>query len=181
MCGTRTGITEKNFLRVKVELDTTIPLRDGFRWTNSKDDEKWATIRYERLSDYCYGCGRLGHTLPNCEEEVARAESDSQLPRYGPWLTGVRPRTMAKSYRIGGHNITHNPIHDDNRQSWKEVMASVQGRKNSHTQSGQRFGRRERSDREVWSQDIMQQQTMEDPYRNAQGSFVVDQKERAPN
>lgn len=69
-------LQQRSYLRVKVELDTTIPLRDGFWWTNTSGVQKWATIRYERLSDYCYGCGRLGHASTNCVEEVAREESD---------------------------------------------------------------------------------------------------------
>lgn len=121
-------LKQRSFLRVKVEIDTTVPLRDGFWWTNARGEEKWATIRYERLSDYCYGCGRLGHTSTNCTKEVAMAETEPLQPRYGPWLTGVRPRTTARSYHIGSQRQKQKPTRDPNKQSWKDVMSSAKGK-----------------------------------------------------
>lgn len=33
------------------------PLIVGFLWTNAKGNERWATINYERLSDFVTGAG----------------------------------------------------------------------------------------------------------------------------
>lgn len=122
-------LQQRSFLRVKVEVDTTIPVRDGFWWKNASGEDKWATIRYERVADICYGCGRIGHTSMNCGREVVRAESDQNLPRYVPWLLGERPRNSTKSFRIGDNS--HKPLREGNRQSWKEITASSRGKESS--------------------------------------------------
>lgn len=62
------------FLRVKIELDVMVPLLEGFWWTCKSGVEKWATIKYERLSDVCYGCGMLGHASLSCRVSVAMSE-----------------------------------------------------------------------------------------------------------
>lgn len=80
------------FLQVRVDIDVTNSLKEGFVWVNAKGEEKWASLKYERLSEFCYGCGRLGHTSHGCEEEIATSELNMELPRYCPWLVGVRQR-----------------------------------------------------------------------------------------
>lgn len=51
-----------HYLRIKVEVDVSKSLLAGFGWTNLEGKENWAPIKYERLSDFCYGCGKMGHT-----------------------------------------------------------------------------------------------------------------------
>lgn len=53
---------QRTFLRLQVEIDMAEPLVPGFRWVDSRGQDKWASIKYERLTDLCYGCGRIGHT-----------------------------------------------------------------------------------------------------------------------
>lgn len=59
--------------------------------------EKWATIKYERLSDFYYGCGRLGHTSQHCGEEVVISELNPGFPCYDPWLSSVDPKYSPRS------------------------------------------------------------------------------------
>lgn len=99
-------VRNRTFLRIKVERDVTVPLSEGIWWTNKSGEEKWATIKYERLSDVCYGCGRLGHTSTNYGEEVRRSEVRPEFPKFGPWLVGTRPRTHSKWYHVGGMGET---------------------------------------------------------------------------
>ncbi|XP_058223598.1 uncharacterized protein LOC131333208 [Rhododendron vialii] len=53
------------FLRVRVWIDVTKPLKEGF-FLKRVNEDLWVKFRYERLSDYCYGCGRIGHTQNDC-------------------------------------------------------------------------------------------------------------------
>lgn len=86
----------RSLLRLNIEINVGVPLIEGFWWSNTKGHEKWATIKYECLSDFCYGYGRLGHTSQHCEEEIIMSELKPGVPRYGPWLTGLRPRNNNK-------------------------------------------------------------------------------------
>lgn len=65
-------------------------LMPGFWWTNSHGEAQWATIKYERQSDFCYGYGRLGHTTQVFREEVTMFEDKPGHPMYGSWRTGRR-------------------------------------------------------------------------------------------
>ena len=46
----------------------------------------WISFKYVKLPEFCYDCGRLGHTLSICDE-AKEVDEDSDLP-YGDWLRG---------------------------------------------------------------------------------------------
>jgi hypothetical protein len=52
----------KNFLRIKVLLHFKNPLIIGFNLRRSNRPPSWVHLKYERLSDFCFSCGRLGHS-----------------------------------------------------------------------------------------------------------------------
>lgn len=82
----------RNFMRVKTDIDIDKPLSADLRWKNSEEEESWAELKYERLSIFFYGCGRLGHTSTSCKEEVMMSEIEVDSPKYGPRMTGTSPR-----------------------------------------------------------------------------------------
>lgn len=92
---------QRTFLRLLVDVDMAEPLLPGFKWVDSRRHEKWATVRYERLIDLCYGCGRIGHTSNKCSEQVLTKVTDGS-PLYGPWITGTRPRMNSRWINIQG-------------------------------------------------------------------------------
>lgn len=52
-------------------------------WTQMKDtDAVWVDFRYERLGDFCYNCGCLGHIDKGCSKEVGQ----EMKKKYGSWL-----------------------------------------------------------------------------------------------
>lgn len=71
-------------LRIKIQLDVKLPLkRVIFLKAGSKGEDRWIPITYEKLPDFCYGRGRLGHTIKECEDQINSAESELL---YGPLL-----------------------------------------------------------------------------------------------
>lgn len=67
------------FMRVRVSSDITKPLRRVAKVRlGDHGPILWADLRYEKLPDFCFGCGRLGHSVKECTTEgvdkIARLE-----------------------------------------------------------------------------------------------------------
>ncbi|KAI8022776.1 hypothetical protein LOK49_LG03G00471 [Camellia lanceoleosa] len=65
-------LLERSFLRLRVEMDVTKPLPLGFflQANSSSPDtvhEVWVSYKYEKLDEFCYDCGRLGHNNTLCK------------------------------------------------------------------------------------------------------------------
>ncbi|KAJ1376997.1 Zinc finger, CCHC-type [Sesbania bispinosa] len=70
-------------------------LEEGF-WIPRKDlPRTWIFIKYERLQDFCYNCGVIGHDYRKCKEEKAMAIHVPNRPRYGPSLSVPQAKAMA--------------------------------------------------------------------------------------
>lgn len=82
------GIAKKIF-RIQVQVDTNNSLKTGCYMNREDGTKLWLPFRYERLSDFCYLCGKLDHTESSCTTKD-REEADEADPRhhYGPWLRG---------------------------------------------------------------------------------------------
>lgn len=70
---------------MKVEVNIETSLMVGFGWTNSQGVEQWALIKYERLSDFRYRCGKLGHATEAClkKSKCRKPNLDIQCTRHG--------------------------------------------------------------------------------------------------
>jgi len=66
-----------------VDLDVNKPLRRGVRVLLA-GKPIWIQIKYLKLPDFCYGCGRLGHVLKGCD--LVDEGSDVSSLQYGAWL-----------------------------------------------------------------------------------------------
>lgn len=56
-------------MRVKVSVNTSNPLTIGFCLPRDNNNDTWIKFRYERLQDFCYRCGRIGHFNNKCSFE----------------------------------------------------------------------------------------------------------------
>lgn len=90
----------RGFMRARVCVDITKPLITGFWIPRKGMPNTWAWIYYEKLQDFCYKCGRLGHGRKDCEEPEAVALWNPDRPRYGPKL-GVPPLKELNSVVVG--------------------------------------------------------------------------------
>lgn len=52
----------RGFLRVKVDFNASRPLQPGFTVPCVEKGKRLIRLKYEGLKDYCFKCGRLGHT-----------------------------------------------------------------------------------------------------------------------
>ncbi|GKF10367.1 reverse transcriptase, partial [Tanacetum coccineum] len=100
--------TDLDFLRFRVEIDITKPLVPGLFITRLDGKEYLVSLKYERLSDFCYRCGCLGHGRDSCTNEV--------ITKYaGKWSSEMRAKTVCRLQTPSHHpqvarfSQNHNP------------------------------------------------------------------------
>ena len=59
------------FMRVRVALPVSKPLRQGGFIEDSNGERTWVKFKYGRLPVFCYYCGILGHDLRHCASHYA--------------------------------------------------------------------------------------------------------------
>ncbi|TXG72946.1 hypothetical protein EZV62_001525 [Acer yangbiense] len=76
------------YMRVKVRLDISKPLKRWLRLKLGKTEEvTMVGLRYKRLPDFCYACGRIGHGMKECLDEEAKSVAiEGSTTKFGSWL-----------------------------------------------------------------------------------------------
>ncbi|TXG69859.1 hypothetical protein EZV62_004794 [Acer yangbiense] len=89
------------FMRVKVQLDIQKPLK---RWLCLKLDKSdnivvvW--LRYERLLEFCYACGKIRHGIKECLDTEARNEAlAGKTTKFGSWMRASVPETKEQKQK----------------------------------------------------------------------------------
>ncbi|KAB2616581.1 hypothetical protein D8674_023169 [Pyrus ussuriensis x Pyrus communis] len=86
----------RGFLRVRILVDTEKPLFKGCWIRRDTNRDTWVEFRYERLQDFCYRCGRIGHNNTECTVEVTREGAVA----YGEWLKAPPVRDVVAVTRV---------------------------------------------------------------------------------
>uniref|UniRef100_A0A803PSF4 Reverse transcriptase domain-containing protein n=1 Tax=Cannabis sativa TaxID=3483 RepID=A0A803PSF4_CANSA len=69
------------FLRIRVLLDITKPLRRGMTIRfRSIHEPKWISFKHESLPNFCYFCGLMDHTYNRCSQYLLRCDNFSSPP-----------------------------------------------------------------------------------------------------
>lgn len=73
----------KSFVRVRVAINVEKPLKRRMKIKREGDAWSWVNFKYERLSSFCFVCGKLGHAESDCS--VVYDNPDKEIARaYGP-------------------------------------------------------------------------------------------------
>lgn len=84
------GALLRTFMRVKVNVNITQPLITGC-WVPRNDlPNSWILFRYERLQDFCFTCGLMGHDQRGCKKDRLMAVHCENTPRFDAKI-GVPP------------------------------------------------------------------------------------------
>nr|KJB61256.1 hypothetical protein B456_009G348300 [Gossypium raimondii] len=78
------GWTE--FVRIKVKINVLKPLRRVVKVLDREGTEVIGVIKYERLPDFCYGCGIIGHSSKICRHNKEASKLNESNLQYGSWM-----------------------------------------------------------------------------------------------
>ncbi|KAB1219506.1 hypothetical protein CJ030_MR3G012302 [Morella rubra] len=67
-------IHASHFFRVLVLLDTRKPLLPDYYQQRKDAEPCWVQLKYEKISDFCYACGRISHTQSFCELQFSSSD-----------------------------------------------------------------------------------------------------------
>lgn len=67
---------QAKFLRIRIDLPINKPLRRGGYKFVDEGDQSWVSFRYERLTIFCFLCGKLGHDEKHCESKQGEKVDD---------------------------------------------------------------------------------------------------------
>lgn len=85
----------EKFMRIRVMIDLKKPLRRGVKIGGVGAAVKWTDIKYERLTDFYYYYGRIGHVDRDCSHQQNDDMYDEVVYQYGPWLR-ASPRRLRR-------------------------------------------------------------------------------------
>ena len=86
----RSNGSQSLFMRVRVSISVSKPLRRGCFVSNSDGNRTWLNFKYERLAMFCYFCGFVGYDLKHYTGFFAAKKNDATMElQYGDWLKAV--------------------------------------------------------------------------------------------
>ena len=76
-----------DFLRIRVNVETTKPLCRGRKVLLETGKEIWVSFKYEKIPNFCYWCGFVSHDDKDCNRWLAsKGTLDITKQEYGAWL-----------------------------------------------------------------------------------------------
>lgn len=73
-------------MRIRVSVNITKPLKKIIVLKQEGEEDIPMPVVYERLPDFRYSCGCIGHQFRGCKEY--RDQKKEELP-FGPWLKAI--------------------------------------------------------------------------------------------
>ncbi|KAI9113091.1 hypothetical protein K1719_015616 [Acacia pycnantha] len=144
----------RTFIRARVLIRVHEPLVKGFWVPRPNRDPIWVTVRYERLQNYCYDCGRIGHESRNCKFLADATETEVKDFQPGSGLGTAHVKVIedamvihdtnwdeAAMYRrqpppAASHAQGHRRIDDVDRIGKRCVQGEESGRKLMRNKEG---------------------------------------------
>ncbi|KAK7841019.1 uncharacterized protein CFP56_015975 [Quercus suber] len=86
------------YLRVRVAMNITKPLPRCCKLKSEGKHIGWALLKFERLPNFCYWCGRVNHTEKDCETWLKdREKLGKEDQQFGEWMRADQFKPVRKS------------------------------------------------------------------------------------
>ncbi|MBA0732667.1 hypothetical protein Gogos_016742, partial [Gossypium gossypioides] len=133
------GKENRNYMRIRVQIDVRNPLKRK-KQVMSSGIRSYVKFKYERLSLFCFFCGRLGHNDSYCEARMLlgvdigemgwdltlRAPSRKALAMNSIWLREEGESRSDGSW-MGNRTVGLNSMEGDSKESKKNSFDSILG------------------------------------------------------
>lgn len=86
------------FIKVRVSMDITKPLRKIVKIKPAGGDCIWLECKYKRLPTFCFVCGRIGHAEKYCPMQFNTKNAELEKA-YGPELCATATRGLSEGNR----------------------------------------------------------------------------------
>lgn len=95
------GCCMGTYMRIRVQIGIAKPLRRIVKLTlDPKNPSVVILLLYERLPEFCYGCGLFGHQYKECSQyDDISGSQEVKLP-YGSWLRAEDEKVKLPSVEI---------------------------------------------------------------------------------
>ncbi|CAL1406961.1 unnamed protein product [Linum trigynum] len=110
--------TEECFIKVHALIDFTKPLRSQFLAISDELGSFWVNLKYEFLPTFCYLCGRVGHSKPDCVFDPPPGKE-----RFGPHMS---TRKLGRKIYMDEEEFPK--FHNTSKSVW--VNKNIQVKKN---------------------------------------------------
>ncbi|KAJ1436291.1 Zinc knuckle CX2CX4HX4C [Sesbania bispinosa] len=100
-----------SYIRVLIEIEVSKPLLPGISASSRKDGIFWADFKFERVPQFCYKCGIIGHDEDGCNSTTQ--ENTDEMSR-GLWMRATHVGRPVKAENP--HNHHHKPPTNPNQE-----------------------------------------------------------------
>ncbi|KAJ1390016.1 Zinc knuckle CX2CX4HX4C [Sesbania bispinosa] len=76
-----------SYIRVLVEMNISNPLIPGINAGSKKHGVFWVDFKYEKVPQFCYCCGLIGHDEDNC---TGNSQNQEDCAALGPWMKAIQ-------------------------------------------------------------------------------------------
>lgn len=123
------------FVRIRVSVNITKPLKKLIVLKQEDDEDIPLPVVYERLPDFCFCCGCIGHQFRECMEY--KGQQKENLP-FGPWLKAV---SLADRIKLNRAKEKWSRKHEKSREEVPESdSAEIPNPGSPNLTMGQNFG-----------------------------------------
>ena len=114
------------FLRVKVALPISKPIRRGGFLMSLDGNRHWVDYKYERLPVFCHFCGILGHDLRHYPAHYKESKRSTTLEyQYWDWLRASNGRNRSPQRRRTNSHGDDGFDKEDNQTVERSEMGAV--------------------------------------------------------